>query len=114
MSQEQRAALDTLLRHAPLDLGGEVHEQRATFVEMMGGIPVPDDVTATSGKLGGVPVVDIELPNSDPARIICYLHGGAYAIGSADLSVGLASDLARRSATPEQTLTENQKPAVRA
>ena len=54
MSQQQRDALDQLLRDAPLDLGGDVAEQRIIFGEMMGAIPVPDDVTTSSGSLGGV------------------------------------------------------------
>jgi len=99
MSQEQREALETMLRDGPLDLGGDVQQQRAIFAEMMQAIPVSDDVTATPGTLGGVPVVHIDVPASDPAHVIFYLHGGAYAIGSADSSVGMASDLARRSGT---------------
>ncbi len=99
MSKEQRDALDALLRHAPLDLGGDVHEQRAIFAEMMSAVPLPNDITTTAGELDGVGVVEIELPDSDPSEVIFYLHGGAYAIGSAELSVGLASDLARRANT---------------
>jgi epsilon-lactone hydrolase len=63
---------------------------------MMAAIPVPADVTTSSGSLGGIPVVNIEVAGADPERIIFYLHGGAYAIGTAASSVGLASDLARR------------------
>ena len=96
MSQQQRDALDQLLRGAPLDLGGEVAEQRIIFGEMMGAIPVPDDVTTSSGSLGGVGVVNVEAAGADRAKVIFYLHGGAYAIGTAASSVGLASDLARR------------------
>ena len=96
MSQQQRDALDQLLRDAPLDLGGEVAEQRIIFGEMMGEIPVPDDVTTSSGSLGGVGVVNVEAAGADQSKVIFYLHGGAYAIGTAASSVGLASDLARR------------------
>ena len=96
MSQQQRDALDQLLRDAPLDLGGEVAEQRIIFGEMMGAIPVPDDVTTSSGSLGGVGVVNVEAAGADQSKVIFYLHGGAYAIGTAASSVGLASDLARR------------------
>jgi monoterpene epsilon-lactone hydrolase len=96
VSQQQRDALDQLLRDAPLDLGGEVAEQRIIFGEMMGAIPVPDDVTTSSGSLGGVGVVNVEAAGADQAKVIFYLHGGAYAIGTAASSVGLASDLARR------------------
>jgi hypothetical protein len=45
VSLQQRDALDRLLRDAPLDLGGDVAEQRVIFEEMMAAIPVPADVT---------------------------------------------------------------------
>jgi monoterpene epsilon-lactone hydrolase len=96
VSQQQREALEQLLRDAPLDLGGEVAEQRIIFEEMMAAIPVPADVTTSPATLGGIPVVNVEVAGADPASVIFYLHGGAYAIGTAASSVGLASDLARR------------------
>jgi epsilon-lactone hydrolase len=96
VSQQQRDALDQLLRDAPLDLGGDVAEQRVIFEDMMAAIPSPADVTTSSGSLGGIPVVNVEVAGADRARVIFYLHGGAYAIGTAASSVGLASDLARR------------------
>jgi len=99
MSQQQRDALDQLLRDAPLDLGGDVAEQRVIFEEMMAAIPLPADVATSSGSLGGVPVLNVENAGADHASVIFYLHGGAYAIGTAASSVGLASDLARRAGT---------------
>jgi hypothetical protein len=96
VSQQQRDALDQLLRDAPLDLGGDVAKQRVIFEEMMAAIPVPADVTTSSGSLGGIPVIYVDAAGADHARVIFYLHGGAYAIGTAASSVGLASDLARR------------------
>ncbi|HEX4672175.1 MAG TPA: alpha/beta hydrolase [Solirubrobacteraceae bacterium] len=96
MSLQQRDALDQLLRDAPLDLGGDVAEQRVIFEEMMGAIPVAADVTTSSGSLGGIPVVNVDVAGADREWVIFYLHGGAYAIGTAASSVGLASDLARR------------------
>jgi acetyl esterase/lipase len=96
VSLQQRDALDQLLRDAPLDLGGDVAEQRVIFEEMMGAIPVAADVTTSSGSLGGIPVVNVDVAGADREWVIFYLHGGAYAIGTAASSVGLASDLARR------------------
>ena len=66
---------------------------------MTAAIPVPADVTTSSESLGGIPVVNVETADADPERIIFYLHGGAYAIETAALSVGLASDLSRRAGT---------------
>jgi acetyl esterase/lipase len=99
VSQQQRDALDELLRDAPLDLGGDVAEQRVIFEQMMAAIPLPADVTTSSGTLGGIPAVTVEVAGADPKSVILYLHGGAYAIGTAASSVGLASDLARRAGT---------------
>jgi len=96
MSQQQRDALDELLRTGPLDLGGEVKEQRVVFEEMMGASPVPDDVAASPGTLGGIPVLNVDVDGTEPGPVILYFHGGAYAVGTAASSVGLASDLARR------------------
>jgi monoterpene epsilon-lactone hydrolase len=99
MSQQQREALDAQLRGAPLDLGGELTEQRLIFEQMMAAIPLPTGVTASRERLGGIPVVNVEIDDAAPGATILYLHGGAYAIGSAASSVGLASDLARRAQT---------------
>ena len=57
VNQQQRDALDQLLRDAPLDLGGDVTEQRVIFEEMMAAIPVPADVTTSSTS-----------PRRDPRR----------------------------------------------
>ncbi|HTA34469.1 MAG TPA: hypothetical protein VK721_13710 [Solirubrobacteraceae bacterium] len=59
MSQQQRDALDQLLRDAPLDLGGDVAERRVILEEMMAASPVPADVTTSAGSLGGIPVVNV-------------------------------------------------------
>jgi acetyl esterase/lipase len=96
MSQQQRDALDELLRSGPLDLGGNVKEQRLIFEEMMGAVPVPADVAVSPGSLGGIPVVNIDVDGAEAEHVILYFHGGAYAVGTAASSVGLASDLGRR------------------
>ena len=72
VSQQQRDALDQLLREAPLDLGGDVAEQRVIFEEMIAAIPVPADVTTSSGSLGGIPVVNVEAAGADRASVIFY------------------------------------------
>jgi acetyl esterase/lipase len=96
MTQQQRQALDELVRNLPFDVGGDVEEQRVVFHEIVSAFPPPDDVSAKQGELGGVPVVTVETPGIDPSGVLFYLHGGAYAFGSAADSVGLAADVARR------------------
>lgn len=96
MTRQQRQALDEIVRHGPFNAGGDVVEQRAIFHEMISSVPLPGDVSAKPGELGGVPVVTVEIPALDPTRVILYFHGGAYALGSAADSVGLAADVVRR------------------
>ncbi|HEY4020632.1 MAG TPA: alpha/beta hydrolase [Pseudonocardiaceae bacterium] len=95
MSQQQRDTLDGLLRNAPLDVGGDVAEQRAVFHEMVASIPLAADVSTTQGQVGGVPVVTVETPGHDPSFAVLYFHGGAYALGSAADGAGLAADVGR-------------------
>ncbi len=96
MSQQQRDALDQMSRNAPLDVAGDVREQRVVFEKMIASIPLPPDVVATPAMLGGVAVVNIDVTGVESGDVLFYLHGGAYCIGSATASVGLASDVVRR------------------
>jgi acetyl esterase/lipase len=99
MTQQQRQALDDILRHSPLDIGGDLAEQRTVFHNMIASVPLPDDVSITRGILGGVPVVTVETPGSDPSAVVLYFHGGAYTLGSAPDSASLAADVGRRVGT---------------
>jgi len=51
VSRQQRDALDQLLRDAPLDLGGDVAEQRVIFEEMMAAILDAAKGEATAERL---------------------------------------------------------------
>jgi len=96
VSKQQRDALDALMRGWPLDLGGELATQRPLMQQMMTSHPLPEDVTTEPGELGGVPVVTVGVAGAHPTRVLLYLHGGAYAMGSAAAAAGLASELSRR------------------
>ena len=96
MSRNQRAAIDQMLRDAPFDLGGDVLVQRPLLEQMLTGQPLAHDVGTTSGELGGVPVMFIEIAETQATGVIFHVHGGGFALGSAVSSVGFASDLARK------------------
>jgi len=118
MTQQQRAALDAMLRAAPFDPAGDLREQRPLFEKMMAAAPVPGDVVTTPGQLGRVPVIRADIPGTTTGDgVIVYFHGGFFAIGSAADSVGLASDLARKARMPVVTVgyrlaPENPYPAA--
>jgi len=99
MTRSQLNAVSDLLQSSPLDLGGDVEKMRRVFDEMLGSAPLPDDVRTRTTELGGVPAVELCAGAAAPtACTVLYFHGGAYAIGSAAASVGLASEIARRAA----------------
>ena len=109
MTDEQLRTLDEMLRNGPLDLGGELAEQRRLLVELLTAIPIPDDVRSTADELAGVPVVTVDIAGTGGdvdggPGVILYLHGGAYALGTAPASVGLAQDVARRARARAVTL----------
>jgi epsilon-lactone hydrolase len=99
MTAQQRDMVHQILRNAPFDLGGDVAAQRPLLEQMLTAQPLPADVRMTTGELGGVPVIFIDIDGVQPRGTIFHTHGGGFAIGSARSSVGLASSLARKSGT---------------
>jgi monoterpene epsilon-lactone hydrolase len=96
VSQQQRAAVDELMRHSGLDFAGDLREQRGFLEQIMTATPLAADVTTAPGRLGAVPVVDVAIAGVSRGVVILYFHGGAYTMGSAGSVAGLLSDLARR------------------
>lgn len=96
MSQHQRDTINTMMTNSPLDLGGDVTEQRAILYQLLTAHPLPDDVLTSPITLGGVPALSIQIAGQASEGTVLYFHGGVYAMGSAQASIGLASDLARR------------------
>ena len=70
---------------------------RAEFEEVGGMFPVADDVQCEPVQAGGVSAEWIEIPGASEDRVILYLHGGGYAIGSLDTHRDLVSRIARAS-----------------
>ncbi|MGH3246975.1 MAG: alpha/beta hydrolase [Trebonia sp.] len=96
MTAKQRGMIDQILRNAPFDLGGDVAVQRPLLEQMLTAHPLPADVRTTADEVGGVPVIFIDIDGVVPRGTIFFAHGGGFALGSARGSVGLASDLARK------------------
>lgn len=93
VSRQQAEALEVLLRDGPLDLGGDLAEQRPLLDQLMTSHPLPPGVRASSASLGALQVIDIAPPETDSAGVLLYFHGGAYALGSALGGAGLASEI---------------------
>jgi acetyl esterase/lipase len=99
MSQEQMDTVTSIYRNSPLDLGGDVTKMRVIFKEMLTAAPVAADVHTEQIEIGGIPAVSIRVGEGKPSVTILHFHGGVYAMGSGETSVGLAADIARRSSS---------------
>ncbi len=70
-------------------------ERRAAFVPGDRLHPVPDDVLVREVTAGGVPAHWLTAPGADPGRVLLFLHGGGYELGSLRSDGELAARLGR-------------------
>ena len=95
MSALELESLLTMLRSGGPDLAAPPPQARENFEAMLAGIPTPEDVTFESTTLGGVPARWSATPGASMERVLFYLHGGAYLLGSSLGYRPLFSALAR-------------------
>ena len=74
-----------------------LEELRATFAPGGRLHPVPDDVTVTEVSAGGVAAHWLTAPGTDAGRVLLFLHGGGYELGSLRSDGELAARLGRAS-----------------
>jgi acetyl esterase/lipase len=70
-------------------------EQRAGMSAFLGAVTLPADVQTSKVSANGVPAEWFSVPASDPARVVLYLHGGGYVIGSIDTHREFTARVAR-------------------
>jgi epsilon-lactone hydrolase len=99
-SQAMRDLIDALrdqqkagASHAPPTL----EERRVAFAPAGRLHPVPDDVLVTEVTAGGVPAHWLAAPGADTGRVLLFLHGGGYELGSLRSDGELAARLGRAS-----------------
>jgi epsilon-lactone hydrolase len=74
-----------------------LEERRATFVPGDRLYPVPGDVVVKAVTAGGVPAHWLSAPGADAGRVLLFLHGGGYELGSLRSDGELAARLGRAS-----------------
>jgi epsilon-lactone hydrolase len=72
-----------------------LEERRATFAPAGRIHPVPDDVLVTEVNAGGVPAHWLTAPGTDADRVLLFLHGGGFELGSLRSDGELAARLGR-------------------
>ena len=97
MASQQLQAIIQMIRSQPDLHGAPIEQRRAAFEAVTQMFPVPDDVKSEPVDAGGIPAEWIAAPGADPDRVIYYLHGGGYAMGSINTHREMVSRICRAS-----------------
>jgi len=95
MPSPQHETIVQMLSARPRIVGAKISETRAGFEQLTQMFPLAPDVTHQSVDAGGVPAEWVSVPESRSDRVILFLHGGGYVIGSVNTHRELASRVAR-------------------
>ncbi len=99
MASEQMRDVIELLSMQPLFQVTDVNEMRAQMERMVGGGTLPAGATVDTVTIGANPADWIAMPNSAANRVVLYLHGGGYLLGSRRTHRELATRIAREAAS---------------
>ena len=95
MPSQQLQTIIQMLRSGPNFADLSIDEQRAAMDALASQFQLADDVAYEPVNAGGVPAEWISTPGADAERVIYYLHGGGYVIGSIKTHREMVSRLSR-------------------
>jgi monoterpene epsilon-lactone hydrolase len=95
MASPQLEAIVRVLRSGPPLTELSVEEQRATFARLTSRFQPGEDVRCERLDAGGVPAEWITTPEAAHERVVYYLHGGGYVMGSINTHRELVSRISR-------------------
>jgi monoterpene epsilon-lactone hydrolase len=98
MPSQQMQDVIELLGAQPLFQLSDVATMRSEMEHALGDARLPAGVTVTEVHAGTRPADWIAMPESDPTRVVLYLHGGGYVMGSRNTHRELATRISREAA----------------
>jgi monoterpene epsilon-lactone hydrolase len=98
MASRELTALIHLLTSRPIPENVTVADRRQGFDRLADKFPVEPDVTCEKVDAAGVPAEWVVAPGAENRRVLLYLHGGGYVIGSINTHRDLAGRLSRAAA----------------
>jgi acetyl esterase/lipase len=103
MPSDAHQGIVTMLRSNPV-LGGEggaldLQAARQGMEAMTTATPTPDGAVFTPVDAAGVPAEWVDVPGADSNKVVLYLHGGGYVLGSIATHRSLAARIAQASGT---------------
>jgi len=97
MPSQQHEMMVRMLQARPRPENPTIEESRGGFEQLADMFPLAADVTREAVDAGGVPSEWVQVPESREDRVILYVHGGGYVIGSLATHRSLVARLARAS-----------------
>jgi len=98
MASPQLATLIQMMRsRPPAPADATPAQMREGFEALAAMMPTPPDVRRETVSAGGVPAEWVTAPGAADERVILYLHGGGYVIGSINTHREMVSRLSRAS-----------------
>ena len=97
-STQMQQIIDSLWQRRAARAAGPARslaETRAGYAPVGQLRPLPEDVTIEEVNAGAVPAWWLTAPESDPARVLLFVHGGGYQLGSLRSHGPLAAHLGR-------------------
>ncbi len=98
MASRELAALIHLLTSRPTPDNATVADRRQGFDMLAAKLPVAPDIACEKVDAAGVPAEWVVAPGAAANRVLLYLHGGGYVIGSVHTHRDLAGRLSRAAA----------------
>jgi monoterpene epsilon-lactone hydrolase len=95
MASQQLQMIVDVLRSRPAPTELSIEEQRAAFDRLTSQFPLAQDVRCEPVDAAGVPAEWISTPEAVDERVIYYLHGGGYVVGSINTHREMISRLSR-------------------
>lgn len=102
MTSTAHQAVVKAMRAMPsIGAGGiiDVAAERAAMAATTAATPLPAGAKFEPTDASGIPAEWISFPQSDPSKVILYLHGGGYVLGSIETHRGLAARIAEATGT---------------
>ncbi len=95
MASQELNTIIGMLKARPVNPNATVQEMRAGIDMLASVFPLPADIGLEAIDAAGVAAEWVTAPEAQPDRVILYLHGGGYVIGSIRSHRELASRLSR-------------------
>ena len=97
VSEGMKRVIDLLKQQNEQDTQKRVEDDRKAIELSMGLEKYPEDVTFEEITVNNIPSLWIKTPESAKDRVVLYLHGGGYVIGSINTHKGLGYRISRAS-----------------